>query len=115
MSHCHCHIAALMGLVTQNLAHWLGGACSFCPLLRGIVLVIALVLVGTGSNPAVVVVDNPKFFSTLPQLLLRPRVACVALRGCDDPSSGVIALVSAKWLPEMVMTGSSDMLYSRQK
>ncbi len=66
----HCHVAALMGLVTQNLAHWLGGACSFCPLLRVIVLVIALVLVGTGSNPAVVVVDIAKFFSTLPQLLL---------------------------------------------
>ena len=58
-----------MGLVTQNLA--LGGACSFCPLLRIIVLVIALVLMGTGSNPAVVVVDDSKFFSTLPQLLLR--------------------------------------------
>jgi hypothetical protein len=62
-----------MGLVTQNLAHLLGGACSFCPLLRVIVLVIAFVLVGTGSNPAVVVVDNSKFLLpvTLPQLLLR--------------------------------------------
>ncbi len=47
-----------MGLVTQNLAHWLGGASSFCPLLRVIVLVIVLVLIGTGSNPAVFVVDN---------------------------------------------------------
>jgi len=89
-----------MGLVTQNLAHWLGGACSFCPLLRVIVLVtvIALVLVGTGSNPAVVVVDNSKFFSTLPQLLLRPRVACVALRGCGGLSSGGVTLEPAKWL-----------------
>ncbi len=41
------------------------------PLLRVVVLVIALVLMGTGSNPAVVVVDDSKFFSTLPQLLLR--------------------------------------------
>jgi hypothetical protein len=40
-------------------------------LLRVIVLVVALPLVGTGSNLAVVVVDNLKFFSTLPQLLLR--------------------------------------------
>jgi hypothetical protein len=45
-----------MGLVTQNLAHLLGGAV--CSLLRVVALVIALVLVGTGSNPAVVVVDN---------------------------------------------------------
>jgi hypothetical protein len=60
-----------MGLVTQNLAHLLDGACSFCPLLWVTVLVIALVLVGIGSNPAVFVVDNSKFFSTLPQLLLR--------------------------------------------
>jgi hypothetical protein len=65
-----------MGLVTQNLAHWLGGACSFRPLLRVIVLVIALVLMGTGRNPAVVVVDNWKFFLTLPQL----RVLLKALR-----------------------------------
>jgi hypothetical protein len=60
-----------MGLVMQNLAHWLGGACNFCPLLRDIVLIIALILVGTGGNPTVVVVDNSKFFSTLPQLLRR--------------------------------------------
>ncbi len=60
-----------MGLVSQNLANWLGGACSFYPLLQVIVLVIALVLMGTGSTPAVVVVDNSKFISTLPQLLLR--------------------------------------------
>jgi hypothetical protein len=56
-----------MGLVTLNLARLLGGACSLCPLLRVKVIVIALVLVGTGSYPAVVVVDNLKFFSTLPQ------------------------------------------------
>jgi hypothetical protein len=53
-----------MGLVTQNLAHWLGGAYSICPLLRVIVLVIALVLMGTGGNLAVV--GNPDaFFSKL--------------------------------------------------
>ncbi len=70
MSHCHWHVAALMGIVTQNLARLLGCACSFCPLLLVLVLVIALVLVGTGSNLALVVVDNSKFFSTLTQLLL---------------------------------------------
>jgi hypothetical protein len=60
-----------MDLVTQKLALLLGGACSVCPLLLAILLIIALVLVGTDSNPAVFVADNSKFFSTLSQLLLR--------------------------------------------
>ncbi len=41
--------------------------------LRVVVLVNALVHTGTGVIDAVVVVDNSKFFSTLPQLLLSLR------------------------------------------
>ncbi len=104
-----------MGLVTQNLAHWLRGTCSFCPLLRVIVLVIALILVGTGSNPAVVVMDNSSSSRLFPSSSSGPRVACVALSGCDGPSSGGVTLEPAKWLPQMGMAGSSDMVYSQQR
>jgi hypothetical protein len=60
-----------MGLVTQNLILGLGDAGGAHFTLLVVVLVNALVHIGTGVIDAVVVVDNSKFFSTLPQLLLR--------------------------------------------
>jgi hypothetical protein len=62
-----------MGLVTQNLirVRGLGDAGGAHFTLRVVVLVNALVHTGTGVIDAVVVEDNSKFFSTLPQLLLR--------------------------------------------
>ncbi len=62
-----CHI----GLVTQNSVPSLGDAGGAHFTLRVVVLVNALVHTGTGVIDAVVVVDNSKFFSTLPRLLLR--------------------------------------------
>ena len=60
-----------MGLVTQNSILGLGDAGGAHFTLRVVVLVNALVHIGTGVIDAVVVVDNSKFFSTLQQLLLR--------------------------------------------
>ncbi len=79
-----------MGLVTQNSILGLGdaGGAHFKFTLRVIVLVNALVHIGTGVIDAVVVVDNSKFFSTLPRLLLRHRSSHVALTGVDVPSNG---------------------------
>jgi hypothetical protein len=60
-----------MGLVTQNLILGLDDAGGAHFTQRFVVLVNALVHIGTRVIDAVVVVDNSKFFSTFPQLLLR--------------------------------------------
>ncbi len=60
-----------VGLVTQNLIPGSGDAGGAHFTLRVVVVINALVHTGTGGIDAVVVVDNSKFFSTLPQLLLR--------------------------------------------
>ncbi len=70
-----CTIMSHVGLVTQNTILWFGDTCSAHFPLRIVVLVNALVHAGTGGIQvgAVVVrvVDNSRFFSTFPQLLLR--------------------------------------------
>ncbi len=65
-----CSMLTQIGIVMQNLIQLLGGACSSCPLLRVVVLVIALGVIDTGSNLTVVVMDNSKLFSSLQQCLL---------------------------------------------
>ena len=55
---------AQIGLVAQNLAQQLGGACGSRPLLQIVVLVIALVVIDTGSDLTVVIVDDSTLFST---------------------------------------------------
>ena len=57
--------------VTQNSIPGAGDAGGAHFTLRVVVLVHALVHTGTGVIDVVVVVDNSKFFSTLPRLLLR--------------------------------------------
>jgi hypothetical protein len=49
-------------LVTQNLVHPFCSAYSSCRLLLVVVLVIALILIGTGSKLTVVIVDNSSLF-----------------------------------------------------
>ncbi len=62
-----CHV----GLVTQNSIPGLGDAGGAHFTLRVVVLVNVLFHTGTGIIDAMDVVDNSKFFSTLPRLLLR--------------------------------------------
>ncbi len=57
-------ILAQTGLVAQNLVQQLGGACGSRPLLQIVVLVIALVVIDTGSDLTVVIVDDSTLFST---------------------------------------------------
>ncbi len=66
-----CTMVCHVGLATQNSIPGLGGAGGAHFTLRVVVLVNSLVHTATGVIDAMVVVDNSKFFSTLPRLLLR--------------------------------------------